>query len=821
MARSSWLFGSASYICFSVCSGILSQLATIAVKKLLRYANSWKIEAQTSIVLTVSHLSSAERWQGLNAIAENKNATTPPSPPRECVVIVDLWNLRGTLKDSRLDEAFSFSGIKSLLELFDLSPSLLHVVGPVMQLQHGSVVTNQSAGFLQKSRSHISKIVNEAGNAGVKTPVTPPGGLWAGEIGVDAIIAMLALHYCSSSKHQDHEIVVLSSDKDLLGLRFRTKGPIVIGDFDSRARKDMSKSFRSQRFISMRGLHKVLVGHEPAWRPFFDDGCWKKPDKQNPKKPIMISSDFGNAVTGAADYKPERVGTTCIVDPYGLMQFGMRQLSIARLPNTESLNPLLNQLGFPRPYRSAWTIPDIRTDGNVDGQLKESFTELDSHYDELARTLRADHDPLTRSRRATQRVSSTFADRLIFEYGHERLLNHRWMKHLTTGLVNDLWYAMQSFKSGATDHVVVIGGNLELEYCIRVCSSLGPEEMRESLRQIIYIFAEPPTLRELNSQKEEMSSEWLRRLYGDQVSRARGQHGYVTLADLQLARLLRVDDGDFGRTLRLKMLAKEVHEERGSADPDTAIKMIARPGGSTYVPSPDRLAAKIRLDGTECEVLGVRKGPQSDTPVRWIAHFSTKDEALAPVLLPEGELVSARNMAQGDRKRATVVSRTARTLRVRLPDSEGNETVHDVAVGDLPHILRPGDEVTVNQIKDKVEKFVVLDVPVGLVTSDPSIVIVSSMTGNSWTVHPEHSPETRGTLVSYQLPFDAPPLKIGDRVLAMEIFNDPDAASESERRLYLALSSALPAAQAAPSSELAVNDDSSIVSVTYRDMEDE
>lgn len=742
-------------------------------------------------------------------------ATTRPNP-RKCVVIVDLWNLRGTLKDSRLDEVFSFSGIKSLLELFDLSPSLLHVVGPVIQLQHGSVVANQSAGFLQKSRSHIWKIVNEASTAGVKTPPTPPGGMWAGEIGVDAIIAMLALYYCSSSKYQDHEIVVLSSDKDLLGLRFRTEGPVVIGDFDSKARKDMSKSFRAQRFISMRGLHKVLLGHEPAWRPFFEDGCWKKPNALNPKQSDTISSNFDKADTGAAKNQPEHVGTTCIVDPYGLMQFGIRQLSIAKLPSTESLNQLLNQLGFPRPYRSAWTIPDIRTDGNVDDQLENSFRELDSQYDELAKTLKDDQDPFTRSRRATQRVSSSFADRVIFEYGHERLLNHRWMKHLTTGLANDLWYAVQSFKSGATDHVVVIGGNLELEYCLRVCSSFGPEEMRESLRQIIYIFAEPPTLRVVSQQK---FSKWFRSLHGEKESHGLGRHGYVTLADAQLARLLRVDDGHFGRTLRLSMLNE--HTESGSADPDTAIKEITRPGRSAYVPSGERLAAKIRLNGTECEVLGVRRGPQSDSPVRWIAHFSTSDDALAPLLLPEHEQVRGRSRIHGDSLVATVVSRTARALRVRLPNQGGKRTEHDVVVGDLPHTLRPGDEVTVNQIGERGETLVVLGIPEGRATNDPISVIVSRTTGNGWAVRPEWSSDADGTLVFYSLPFEMPPLKIGDRVLAMEIFNDPNAAIESERRLYLALSSALPAAPAAPSFELALNDDSSMISVTYRDLEDE
>ncbi len=749
---------------------------------------------------------------------EEKGVAAARLQPRKCVVIVDLWNLRGTLKASGVDEIFSFSGIKSLLELFDLSPSLLHVVGPVMQLQHGSVIANQGARFLQRSRNHIEKIVKEARSAGVKTPATPPGGLWAGEVGVDAIIAMLALHYCSSSEFQDHETVVVSSDSDLLGLRFRTNDPIVIGDFNAAARRNIRKSFRSQRFISVQGLHQVLVGRAPAWRPFFDDGFWKMPNSQNPEQPTTISSDLGKADTGAATYKSEHVGTTCIVDPYGLLQFGIRQLSIARLPSTESLNHLLNQLGFPRPYRSAWTIPDIRTDGNVDAQLENSFRELDSHYDELARSLKVDQDPFTSSRRANQRVSSSFADRMIFEYGHERLLNHRWMKHLTTGLANDLWYAMQSFKSGATDHVVVIGGNLELEYCLRVCSSSGPEEMRELFRRIIYIFAEPPTLREPVSQKHETCSEWFRRLYGDKESQGRGRHGYVTLSDSQLARLLRVDNDHFGRTLRLKMLNQ--HIEIGSADPDTAIQEVTGQNRPAYVPSGERLAAKIRLNGTECEVLGVRKGPRSDAPVRWVAHFSTYDDALAPVLLPEHERVEGRSRIHGDSLVATVVSRTARVLRVRILGNRGAETERDVVVGDLPHTLKPGDEVTVRQIDERGKKFVVLDVPVGLATSDPTTVIVSSMMGNSWTVHPEHSPETSGTLVSYQLPFDTLPLKVGDYLLAMEIFNNPDAATESERRLYLALSSALPSARAESSNDRAPADESTGVTVSYCQMLD-
>jgi hypothetical protein len=689
-----------------------------------------------------------------------------------------------------------------------------------MQLEHGSVSARPNKKFLQKSRSHIFELVKEASKAGVTTPATPPGGLWAGEIGVDAIIAMLALHYCSSSEYQDHETVVLSSDKDLLGLRFRTMGPVVIGDFDSKARKDMEKSFRPQRFISMRGLHQVLVNRQPAWRPFFDVGRWKKPNLQNPSQPTTISSDLGKADTEVTKNQQEHVGTTCIVDPYGLMQFGIRQLSIARLPSTESLNQLLSELGFPRPYRCAWTIPDIKTDGNIDDQLDESFKELDRHYDELAKNLKVDQDPLTGSRRAIQRVSSSFAERLIFEYGHERLLNHRWMKNLTTGLVNDLWYAVQSFKSGATDHVVVIGGNLELEYCLRVCSAFGPEAIRESLRKIIYIFAEPPTLRELVPQQLETCYEWFRRLHGDNELRGRGQHGYVTLADSQLARLLRVDNGYFGRTLRLSMLKE--HTGSGTADPDTAIKEVIRPDGrTTHVPSGEQLPAKIRLDGTEREVLGIRKGPRSDTSVRWVAHFSTSDDALAPVLLPEGEPVSARSRVQGDPKTATVVSRTARALRVRLSDKGGNETERDVVVGDLPHVLKPGDEITVSQVDERGEKLVVLDVPHGHATSDPIAVIVSSATDDKWTVRPELSPDENGTLVFYNLPFEVTPLNVGDRVLAMEIFNNPNAANESERRLYLALSSALPAVREGDSTDRIADGESTRVSVTYYEVLDE
>lgn len=763
---------------------------------------------------------SSERWQDMSVSTahEENAAASPEKGRRKCVVIVDLWNLRGTLKDSGHDEEFGFWGVKSMLELFDLTPSLLHVVGPVMQLQHGSVSAKSGGEFLQKSRDHIFKIVEEASKAGVMTPATPPGGLWAGEIGVDAIIAMLALHYCSSSEYQDHETVVLSSDKDLLGLRFRTMSPVVIGDFDRNARQDIRKYFRSQRFISMRGLHNVLVGRKPAWRPFFDDGSWKKPNAQNPNQPTTISSDLRKADSGAAKHQPEHVGTTCIVDPYGLMQFGIRQLSIARLPSTKSLNQLLSELGFPRPYRSAWTIPDIKTDGKIDNQLDESFKELDGHYDELAKNLNVDQDPLTRSRRATQRVSSSFADRMIFEYGHERLLNHRWMKHLTTGLVNDLWYAVQSFKSGATDHVVVIGGNLEFEHCLRVCSSFGPEGMRESLRQVTYVFAEPPTLRELLSQKQKTHFDWFRRLFGDKESHGRGQHGYVTLADSQLARLLRVDDELFGRSLRLSMLKE--HAEGGPADPDTAIKRVDEGDRAAYVPSSEWMAAKILLNGTECEVLGVRRGPISDAPVRWTAHFSTSDDALSPVLLPQDARVSARSIVQGEQKTATVMARTARALRVRLPGSGGKETEHDVAVGDLPHILRPGDEVTVSQIDERGEKFVVLDVPVGLATSGPIAMVVSSAMGNTWTVRPEVSPNVSGTLVFYNLPFEVTPLNVGDRVLAMEIFNDPNAANESERRLYLALSSALPSMCENDSAESLLDGESSATSVTYRDMAD-
>jgi len=340
------------------------------------------------------------------------------------------------------------------------------------------------------------------------------------------------------------------------------------------------------------------------------------------------------------------------------------------------------------------------------------------------------------------------------------------------------------------------------------------------LRKIIYIFAEPPTLRELDLQQLETCSKWFGHLHGDNESRGRGQHGYVTLVDSQLARLLRVDNGYFGRTLRLSMLKE--HTGSGTADPDTAIKEVFRPKGrTTYVPSGEQLPAKIRLDGTQCEVLGIRRGPRSDTSVRWVAHFSTSDDALAPVLLPEGEPVPARSRVHGGPKTATVVSRTARALRVRLSDKGGNETERDVVVGDLPHVLKPGDEITVSQVDERGEKLVVLDVPHGHATSDPIAVIVSSATDNKWTVRPERSPDENGTLVFYSLPFEVMPLNVGDRVLAIEIFNDPNTANESERRLYLALSSALPAVREGDSPDRLEDGESTTVSVTYYEVPDE
>jgi len=47
--------------------------------------------------------------------------------PKQCVVIVDYENVRGSIRDAR-DNKFTCSGIKTLLELFHLTPRVLHVV---------------------------------------------------------------------------------------------------------------------------------------------------------------------------------------------------------------------------------------------------------------------------------------------------------------------------------------------------------------------------------------------------------------------------------------------------------------------------------------------------------------------------------------------------------------------------------------------------------------------------------------------------------------------------------------------------------------------
>lgn len=48
---------------------------------------------------------------------------------------------------------------------------------------------------------------------------------------------------------------------------------------------------------------------------------------------------------------------------------------------------------------------------------------------------------------------------------------------------------------------------------------------------------------------------------------------------------------------------------------------------------------------------------------------------------------------------------------------------------------------------------------------------------------------------------ETPPLNVGDRLLTMGVFKDPNAANESQRRLYLTLSSALPAMHESDSAE--------------------
>lgn len=746
--------------------------------------------------------------------------------PKQCVVIVDCENLKGSLKDMHLNEVFTYSGIKKLLKLFDLTPRVLHMVGPVMLLQHASVATNPDPRIIRRTRAHVGDVVEAARRDNVTTPPTPPGGLWAGEVGSDAIAALLALHYCSSDEYSDHEVVVLSSDVDLWGLHCGMKSPIVMGNLNGALRGRLEEDFPNQRFISAQGLYPVLVGNEPEFKPEINEGRWKRPNRQEPDKPITISSDLSRACLKNQEEvsasTPAYIGTTCVVDPYGLLQFGIRQLSVARLPSVETLYRLLTELGYPRPYFSMWTIPDLKMDDGIGQPLKDAFIHQDSLYEELAEAIVDDEDPLTDRQRATQRVSSTFADRLIFEHGHERLLNHRWMKHLTTGLINDLWTAVQRLRQNAKEHVVVVGGNIELEHCLRVCSAYGPPKVREELRRITYVFAEPPSLREnigtfrANVRPLPNHHEWFRKVYIDSTVGGRGLHGYVTLPDWHLSRLLRVDHGISGRQLRLNIPSGLT--EVGQGDPDTAITADNEGGRMRFRPSSERLATTIRVEGTDCELLGIRRGGDELPTTRWVAHYSVSDDALAPLLVRENESIPGRSRQRGDSIAATVVSRTAKLLRVRLP-----EQIHlyDIHVGDLPHALKPGDRVTVTKIDESGEKWIVVDIPDLSTNSVPVSVTVSGGTERERTVRREITQDDEGTLVMYDLPFESAPLKVGDRLLALQIFNDPGAEVESKRRIYLALSSALPVTHADVKHQGASDHDAAITTITHRVVPDE
>ena len=721
---------------------------------------------------------------------------------RKCRVIVDYANVTGSLwtREEDLRSKCSVLGFKNLFQLFDFELKEIHVVAPMMSLKHSAIVdpsrfTDQTVDKVNKTRRKLNQWSIEAEKLGIAMPIAPPGGLWHGEIGVDAIVAMLAIFYASCD--DGLETIIFSTDSDLQGLCMHDQkklSPLVFGFFHNGQLKKLRE--RQQRFVSVEGLQDVLTVRDPQWKPEPKNSEWYRGE-------VCMS----NSITKTFEEAMVPVPTSCLVDPYGLLQVGTRQIGIGHEPNVDTVSSLLARLGFHGPISQRWNVPDIKIGRGVDEMLTELWQRSDERFDSLSDDINKDDDPLTGVRRSTQRVSSEFADQFIFEYGKERLLNHRWMKQLTTGLISDLWAAMHDASLEPEREVVVLAGNLDLEHCLRMCSAYGPKELQRMLHKVYLVFGEPPGLSEnfLDRNQSDSFKNWVSS-YPPRPTHAvdspRGLLNFVTLTDLQLARLLRITDGMYGRRLRVELVGTLVSAD--AVDPDTAIKMIPEDPGAKppnnqqrYVPSFESAATGIKINGTDVELIGFRNltsGSQNNR--KWVPWYADDAESVAPLLLEKGVKVPGRSPIQGNPQMAKVVMRVGRNLKVQLGNK--NNGPIDIAVDDMPHRFSPGDSVTIAKLDVGGKRWVVFDVPKLRDIDDPEPVIVcvdEIIKGDplKYKVSLEDDKLVTGELRLRLTPFDYAEIGVGDRVLALETFLDKSGNKNLQpHREFLGLSSPLP-----------------------------
>ena len=715
--------------------------------------------------------------------------------PRECRVIVDFANVMGSMekKESDLSKKCSVTGFRNLFQLFDFTLTEIHVVAPTMLLKHFAFAesTPLATEMVKNTRDTLDQWSREAKTLGIEMPIAPPGGLWHGEIGVDAIVAMLAIFYASCDVSR--ETIIFSTDADLQGLRMHDEkkpSPLVFGFFDNDHCNEL-KNNKKQRFVSVLNLENVLAGGDPYWTPQQKDNEWCRSGYRISEMQPQVASTTLHPVS-----------TSCLVDSYGLLQVGTRQLGIGHEPNVDTVSSLLTSLGFHNSQSQRWIVPDIVFTLEVEKKLKKLWERTNERYNSLSSDILNDNDPRTIVNRSIQRVSSGFADRIIYKYGKERLLNHRWMKQLTTGLISDLWAAIHEKRLGSEHEVVLLAGNLDLEHCLQMCSAYGPEELRKMLHQVYRVFGEPPGLSENSgqsgSQKIPDSFETWVSKKPRQTSYPRGSLKFVTLTDRQLARLLGIRDGMYGRQLRAKLVGTT--DSNNAVDPDTAIAKIQADPKPIYKPKYVAAATGVKINGTEVELIGF-KDPKSDSPDNrnWASWYADRDESLAPLLLQDGIEAPWRSRITGEPVMAKVVNRYGRNLKVQLWNnvSEKYEKHYtNIAVDDMPYRFSPDDVVNLGRLHPLEPRWIVVDIPKFQDVDEPEPVIVCvdeiiSVDPQKFKVSQCDDKSVKGELLLRSTPFDSAEISVGDRVLALEIFIDLTDSSNPKRN-FLGLSSPLP-----------------------------
>lgn len=704
-----------------------------------------------------------------------------------CRVILDLANVQGSLKEVSKSPC-TVRGIKTLFELFGRRICELQVVAPVMTLQHSAFPDMAHNWRTREYRRLLDAWKIEATKLEINFPIAPPGGLWSGEVGVDAIIALLALHYVSNDSSL--ETIIFSSDADLQGLRTHKSEipqPLIMGFFDEWRRTDAGER---GRFISAEGLQLVLAGESAKWEPHAKENEWYQTDEQG----VDIKMSRMDFPVEQIEY-PAAL-TSCVVDPYGLLQVGIRQLGRGNQLSSDTVEKLLKKLGFPTPILTRWTIPNIQILG-VKGKLGALWKEKKDQYESLSSSINNDNDDLTQANRAFQKVRGDSADSFIHEFGKERLLNHRWMKQLTTGLISDLWASMQEARVNPQQEVVVLAGNLDLEHCLSMCSVYGPEDLCESLKKIYFVFGEPPKLVESKDEKFERWAAGRNTV----TPNPKGWLKFILLTDRQLASLLNIDDDQYGRKLRKIDLGELTSS--GIADPDTAIaKIPANPTSPPpqnrvqYRPSATAAATHLKINGTSVDLFGFRGDTGATTATAWESWYAINDESVAPLLLEAGATTVGRSRTLGAAIVAEVVNRFGDQLQVRIKNGDKYEKKL-VAVDDLPYRFSPGHKVAIQKLDHIKEHWIVLDILEPELRDKPEpepvkvkvVSIASDKIGVAGM-----SGDAAGEIKMRQLSVDSPLLKIGDHVLALEIFLDETVVPGRTDviRKYRGLSSALP-----------------------------